>query len=361
MDTDSREPGTVVPSGHSRSRGAAPRLGGLWGVAAVVVVVVAALTPLLFTAHYFWRGDTQVAYFGAYYHLGAELRQGHYPLMEPFAWRGGNHIVEGNFGLLSPIVMVVGIGATIVGNAIVYMALVKLLFLGVSSAGAYLLTRSYGAPRQMAFVVGVLVPLSGFTLYLDTPTWFPGLVVSGLLAVVWWAMRGCLLDDRNPFPTLLFGSLLAGMGYVFGTVTLAVVVGACMVDAARARGGRAAAKGLLLGVLLGIPALAVRLPFALSASVTSKVTSGVENTGQGVTTVGDLLLSTLPTNGSGAPLFYVAWLLPFLVFVDWGRFRRSSSDLVGLFLVWGVAVVWAFAPSTSDRSTTPCGSCRTSS
>ena len=299
MDTDSEAPGTVAPRGDSRPTGATTRIGWLWGVAAVVVVVVAGLAPLLFTPHYFWRGDTQVAYFGAYYHLGAELRQGHYPLMEPFAWRGGNHIVEGNFGLLSPIVMVIGIGATIADNAIIYMTLVKLLFLGVAAAGAYVLTRSYGGSRPIAFVVGVLVPLSGFTLYLDAPTWFPGLVVSGLLAVVWWAMRGCLLEGRNPLLTLLFGSLLAGMGYVFGTVMLAVVVVACMIDALRARGVRAAGKGLLLGILMGVPALVVRLPFVLSASVTSKVSGGVHNTGQGITTISDLLLGTLPVNGAG--------------------------------------------------------------
>jgi hypothetical protein len=303
------------------------------------------MVPLVFLTGYFWRGDTQVAYFGAWYHLGEELRQGHYPLMEPFAWRGGNHIVEGNFGLLSPIVMLIGLGATIADNAIIYLTLVKLGFLGVTAAGAYLLTRSYGGPQPIAFVVAVLVPLSGFTLYLDAPTWFPGMVVSGLLAVTWWAMRGCLLDGRNPFLTLLSGSLLACMGYVFGTAMLAVVIAACMLDAFRARGLRAAGKGLLLGILIGIPALVVRLPFVFSASVTSKLGGGIQNTGRGDTTISDLLLSTLPINGGVAPLFYISWLLPFLVFVDWRRFRRTSGDLTGLFIVWGVAIVWALAPS----------------
>ena len=345
METDSEAPETVAPGDSSRSTGSANRLAWLWGVAAVVVVVAAGMAPLLSVSGYYWRGDTQIAYFGAYYHLGEELLQGHYPMMEPFAWRGGNHIVEGNFGLLSPIVMVVGIGATVADNAIGYMTLVKLVFLGVSAAGAYWLTRSYGGPRPIAFVVGVLVPLSGFTLYLDAPTWFPGLVVSGLLAVTWSAMRGCLLHGRNPFPTLLSGTLLACMGYVFGTVMLAVVVFACMVDALRARGLGAAGKGLLLGILIGIPALVVRLPFVLSASVTSKVVGGIRSTGDGMTSISDLMLGTLPTNGDGAPLFYVSWLLPFLVFVDWRRFRRTCGDLVGLFIVSGVAIAWAFAPS----------------
>jgi hypothetical protein len=344
VDTDIAASTTVAQDRLDRRSRGARSTGWLWGLGTVVVVVVGGLVPLLFTPHYYWRGDTQIAYFGAYFHLGTELRQGHYPLMEPFAWRGGNHIVEGNFGLLSPIIMAIGIGATFVKNAITYLTIVKLVFLGISGLGGYLLTRSYGAPRPIAFVVGVLVPLSGFTLYLDAPTWFPGMVVSGLLALVWWSLRGCLLQGRNPLPALLLGALLATLGYVWGTGMLAVVVVACAVDALRTVGPRAALKCLALGVLIGVPAVVVRLPFVLSASVTTKLEGGIRHTGFGVTELNDLLLGTLPTNGAGSPLFYVSWLLPFLVFVDWRTFRRTSSDLAGLLIVWVVAILWAFSP-----------------
>ena len=212
----------------------------------MLTVLVASTVPPLFIRDFFWRGDTQVAYFGAYYHLGELLRQGQWPLLEPFAWRGGNHIVEGNFGLLSPIVMAIGIGASLIGNAVVYMTIVKVAFLGVSAAGAYL-------------VAIVLVPTCGFTMYADTPSWFPGMVVSGLLPLVWWALRGSLLRGWNPFAALLFGSLLATMGYVFGTGMLVAVVGACIIDALVAGRWAAALRGLGIGLLIGVPAAVVRL------------------------------------------------------------------------------------------------------
>ncbi len=44
--------------------------------------------------------------------------------------------------------------------------------------------------------------------------------------------------------------------------------------------------------------------------MTSKVVGGIRNTGDGITTISDLLLSTLPTNGDGAPLFYVCVAAP---------------------------------------------------
>lgn len=328
------------------ARQTATRIGWLWGPAAVLAVLAAGLVPLLFTAGYYWRGDTQIAYFGAYYHLGEALRQGDYPLMEPFAWRGGNHIVEGNFGLLSPLIMIIGIGATLASNAIVYMTAVKLVFLGVAAAGSYLLTRSYGGPRPMAFVVGVLVPTCGFTMYADTPSWFPGMVVSGLLPFVWWALRGSLLHGWNPFATLVFGSLLATMGYVFGTGMLVAVIGACIIDALVAGRLAAAFRGLAIGLLIGVPAVVVRLPFVLSQAVTSKNGLGVGNNGTGLTHLSDLAISMVPTHGISAPLIYLAWLLPFLVFVDWRKARSNSRDLVGLVLVWLVAVTWALGPST---------------
>jgi hypothetical protein len=322
------------------------RVGWLWGPAAVLTVVVAGLVPLFFAADYYWRGDTQIAYFGAYYHLGELLRQGQWPLLEPFAWRGGNHIVEGNFGLLSPIVMAIGIGATLIGNAVVYMTVVKVVFLGVSAAGGYLVARSYGLARPMAYVVGVLVPTCGFTFYADTPSWFPGLVVSGLLPLVWWALRGSMLRGWTPFAALLFGSLLAAMGYVFGTGMLVAVVGACIIDALVAGRWAAALRGLGIGVLIGVPAAVVRLPFVLSSAVTSKEGLGVGNNGIGITHLSDLITSVLPTHGLGPQLFYLAWPLPFLVFVDWRKARSSSRDLVGLVLVWLVALTWALGPGT---------------
>jgi hypothetical protein len=108
----------------------------------------------------------------------------------------------------------------------------------------------------------------------------------------------------------------------------------------------AAFKGLAIGLLIGVPAAVVRLPFALSSAVTSKNALGIGNNGTGLTHLSDLAISMVPTHGIQAPLAYLAWLLPFLVFVDWRKARNNSRDLVGLVLVWLVALTWALGPST---------------
>ncbi len=57
-------------------------------------------TPLGLSRFYF-RGDTQIAYLGWWYHLGDEVRAGRIPLMEPLAWEAGNYVAEGQWGLFS--------------------------------------------------------------------------------------------------------------------------------------------------------------------------------------------------------------------------------------------------------------------
>lgn len=333
-DLESR--GTAAPAGRSR--------GWLWPAGALVVVLVAGAVPLLFNHAFFWRGDTQTAYFGAYYRLGEALRAGEYPLMEPWAWRGGNHIVEGNIGLLSPILMLFGLGATAFGNAITYTTVWKVAFLVVAAGGNYLLARSYRLPKPAAMVVGILVPLCGFTMYLDAPTWFPGAMVSALLAYTWWGLRGTLLRGLNPLVPIAFGALLGTLGYVYGTVMLAFVILACIADCLVARDYKAVLKGLAIGGLLAIPAIVVRLPYLFSAAVTRKGSFGIQASSEWAPKVVDLLTSMLPTNGNTAPLYYVGWLLPFLVFVNWRAARERGRDLLGLAAVWVVTLALSLGP-----------------
>ena len=335
--------------GDVESRGAAASVGErsrgwLWPAAAVLVVLVAGAVPLLFNHAFFWRGDTQVAYFGGYYRLGEALRAGDYPLLEPWAWRGGNHIVEGNTGLLSPIVMVFGLGATLISNAITYTTVWKVAFVAFAAGGNYLLARSYRLPQPAAAVVGILVPLCGFTMYLDAPTWFPGLMVSALLAYTWWGLRRTLLLGRNPITPLVFGMLLGTLGYVYGTVMLAFAILACIADVLLARDYKAVLKGLAIGALIAVPALVVRLPYVFSAAVTRKDSLGIHTNTKWAPTVTDLLTSMLPTNGNTAPLYYVGWLLPFLVFVNWRAARERGCDLVGIAGLWVVTLVLALGP-----------------
>ena len=317
----------------------------LWGVGAVVLAVATGIIPFLFDHGYYWRGDTQLAYFGALYHLGEELREGRLPLLDPASWQAGAFAVDASWGLWNPLTWVQALAATAVSDALLLMTVVKISVCAVSASGAFLLARSYRVSDPLACVVAVLVPACGFTMYVDQPGWYHGSLVSALLPWAWWGARRTVLWGRNPFPALLAGYLLVTVGYIFGTVMLAVVVVAVMLDGLNARGIRGAVKALVVGLCWGGPALAVHLPFIFSSSATVRNRWLIRNDGTGVAEISELVTSSIPNVGPDQAVFYVAWLLPMLVFVDWRRARAGSRDLAGIAVVAAVAWLWLLGPS----------------
>lgn len=333
------------PRGSSTNRFATGKLTWLWGIGAVVLAVAGGIIPFVLNHGYYWRGDTQLAYFGALYHLGEALREGRIPLMDPASWHAGAFAVDASWGLWNPLTWIQALGATAVSDALLFMTVVKISVCAISASGTFLLARSYRVGDPLACVVAVLVPACGFTMYADQPSWYHGSLVSALLPWAWWAARRTVLHGANPFPALLAGFLVVTVGYIFGTLMLAVVVVAVILDGLLARGLRGAAKGLVVGVCWGVPALTVHLPFILSSSATVRHTWLIFNDDQQVAEVRDLLTSSIPNAGPDRPLFYVAWLLPMLVFVDWRKARAGSRDLAGIAIVATVAWIWLLGPS----------------
>lgn len=317
----------------------------LWGAGAVVLAIATGIIPVLFDHGYYWRGDTQLAYFGALYHLGEELREGRLPLLDPASWQAGAFTVDASWGLWNPLTWAQALAATEFSDALLLMTVVKISVCAISATGVFLLARSYRVADPLACVVAVLVPACGFTMYVDQPSWYHGSLVSALLPWAWWGARRTVLWGRNPFPALLAGYLLATVGYIFGTVMLAVVVVAVILDGLNARGMRGAVKALVVGLCWGSAALAVHLPFIFSSSATIRSRWVIRNDGTGVANISELVTSSIPNVGPDQAVFYVAWLLPMLVFVDWRRARAGSGDLAGIAVVAAVAWLWFLGPS----------------
>jgi len=317
----------------------------LWGLGAVVLAVAAGIVPLVFNHGYYWRGDTQLAYFGALYHLGEVLRAGRIPLMDPGSWQAGAFAVDASWGLWNPLTWLQALGATAFPDALLFMTAVKISLSAISAGGVFLLTRSYRVGEPLACVVAVLVPTCGFTMYADQPSWYHGTLVVALLPWAWWGARRTVLWGANPFPALLAGYLVVTVGYIFGTLMLAVVVAAVVLDGLLARGIRGGVKALAVGLLWGACALAVHLPFIFSSSATVRNGWSITNNDEQVAQVRDLVTSSIPLTGPDRPLFYVAWLLPMLVFVNWGKVRTGARDLAGICVVLTVAWIWLLGPS----------------
>ncbi|MGN7704479.1 hypothetical protein [Cellulosimicrobium sp. 22601] len=326
-----------------------------WAFAAVATVVVLALVPLLFEPRFYFADDTQAGAYPIWVQLGGHLLQGELPFFEPSRWMAGNYVAEGQWGLFNPVVWLIGLFAASVGDAILVSTVVKIAFLAISSGGVYLLVRSYRGSRPWSAVVAVLVPFTGFTLYIDAASWVTALFVWALLPWVWWGLRRTLLARGNPVVPFVLGYVLITVGYVHGTLMLCVVIAATLLDGVLARRWRDVLRVLGVGALLGLVALAVYLPGVLTAPVTVRGDDSVFNTNfmspdlSGLATAGTPLAQPWLTGfwsvPVSAPLMYVAWVVPLVVLVSPSRARPLWRSLSGLLAVGATAAFLAFGPS----------------
>lgn len=323
----------------------------VWAAACVPTVLVALLLALLHDTRYFFYGDTQAAYYGWWYHLGAEVRAGHWPLLDPHAWRAGNLVVEGQWGLFSPLVIGLGLLATVAPGVLVTATAVKLALACVGALGVFALARSYDVPAPLAYLAGVAAPMGGMTQYLDLPSWVAGLMIWALFPWVWWACRRTMLQGANPAAALVLGYLLVTVGYVYGTIMLIFVLGACLLDARVARDRAMRNRVLAVGILLGLVALTVYLPAVLTAPVTVRDSGFGGFGGKFSTDPLALFAAVLPTasvHGTSMhllPYSYLAWFLPVLLWLDVDKVRKGWRPLAGLVALAGLILVVVDGPA----------------
>lgn len=326
----------------------------LWLGFTVLTVVLAACIPLLYTPRYYFLGDTQIGAFGQWYHLGEKLRSGEWPLLDLQAWHGGNYVAEGQWGLFSPLTMGLALLATMIEHTVVFVTVVKFALLVAGAVGAFLLARSYGIPQPGAYVAGVAVTLGGATQYLDAPEWVTSQMVWALIPYAWWATRRTMTRRANPVLALVFGLLTVTVGYVYGTIYLAVVLLACLVEAWVARNLAAAVRVLVIGACCGLVAVTVYLPGMLTASVTTRSGWEVLSDGRLQADLPGLLGSMIPSVLSPSspvppmvryPAHYIAWFLPLLAWLDLREARRLLRPAAGLLTVVGIGLLWALGPN----------------
>jgi hypothetical protein len=317
-------------------------------------VVLGVLAPALLLwvqqPRYFFNGDTQAAYLGWQFHLGQELLDGRWPLLDPHSWQAGNFAAEGQAGLFSPLAMVVGVVATRVGNVLVFATLLKLLTACAGALGVFALARSYGAVAPLAFVAAVASPLGGMTQYLDLASWVAGLTIWALVPWTWWTLRRTMLADASPIPALALGYLLVTVGYVYGTIMLILVLLVSLAECRLARDRSAALRVLGVGVVCGLVAFTVYLPGVLTGPASNR---GAELllTGKFGSDPLALLASVLPTavvpdtTLNVLPYAYTAWFLPVLVWLDRDEVRRGWRRVAGLLLMTVAMLLVVLGPA----------------
>lgn len=336
------------------------RKGPRWapdGVVAVLVagiVAVAALVPLIFNPWFYFYADTPEGAYGQWYALGEQLLQGVWPLLNVDAWRAGNWVAEGQWGLWNPVILGIGVLVYQSPSALLAVNIIKVLFLTLGSVGVFMLARNYGARLGWAALAGVAAPFAGFTLFMDATSWVTNLMVWAFFPWVFWAARRFALTRRGLVWLFVFGYLVVTIGYVQGTIMTVLMFVALLIEMAIRRNRAGAVRLLLSGLVVGLVAVAVYLPGILTAPVTSRSAS-VGNDGFMVYTFTALATGASPSALSDllgwwgrfptVPYTYIAWFLPLLALVDTRVLRRIAPGLSGAGVFFVLALAYSMAPS----------------
>ena len=233
----------------------------------------------------------------------------------------------------------------------------KLALLIVAALGTYLLARDHDVPAPLSAVAGVAAPLAGFTVYMDAPSWVTGLMAWAILPWAWRALRRLSRRESGCSGPFACSYLIVTIGYVHGTIMLAVLY---MRRARRRPRHGQERRGLLsvlgCGALTALVTITVYLPSALTADVTVRAQRGITNSDFLSPDLAGIVSSVSPealTRPTGwwpdgyAPRrsSYVAWFLPVLAFVDWSTARRHVAETVDLLVVLAVSLFFVLGPS----------------
>lgn len=329
------------------------------GTAALVAVVVAALTqiPLLANRFFYLWDDSAAEFLPVWHRIGTGLLAGHWSPLVPGMWNGGDFAAEALFGIWNPVELLDSVFTALTGDLLVAAVVIKTQFLVLLALGIYAVCREYGSNRAAAAVVAIALPFSGFTLYFDAASWIAGLMGFAWTAHFWWSARRYMRGRLNPAVPIVFGLLLVTTGNPYGLLGMIVVAAALAVESLAAGDRRAIRRLAGVGAVAASASAMVFLPLVLSAAVTTRSPgSGILNTGFLVPGVGDLLnLSApayLPHSVSwhmafwSVPATYLAWFIaPLAPWLDWRRVLHRPRTLFGVGLVAVVYLAMTVGPS----------------
>jgi hypothetical protein len=329
----------------------------IWFPATLVTVLIVAVLPLLWNAKHYFVDDSVNGAFGQWFHLGSEILSGRLPVLEPSVWSSGNLFAEGQWGFFNPLIIAISVASATAQDAAVFTTVVKLIAIVVGAAGTYALARELGARPPFALVAGAATPFTGFTTFFDAPSWVTGLFAWALLPAFWTAVLRFSRGRSGPVLPFIAGYLLVSIGYVHGTIALALVIGATLVTRLIRRDFRAARRLLFLGIALGAVALAVHVTSLLTASVTKRAGGSLYMDGFMTLDLSGIAMSPVSTALPQAaawwwvgltapiPMAFLTILVPLGAFVRWRRLLRISPRTIDVAVLTGVFLTFIMLPT----------------
>lgn len=339
---------------HQESDSAPAHQPSLWRTDAALVVgvtVVSALSVLAFNKRFYYADDTQNGSIGIWYRFGARLLEGELSFLDLSTWGSGNILVEGQWGVYNPIMLAIAVGSQFVNNFALYATVLKVIALSAGALGVLGLLRELRAGRWLAVFVASLVPLTGFTVYMDATSWVTGLICWSIFPWLWLAILRLRSGDWGFVPTAGFLFLIVSVGYFHGTIVALFLVASYAAAAALQRRWRSALDFLvvaLFGVLVMVTTYA---PSILSSAVTLRSGTSIQSTGLLGPDLSDLASMTAIAGGVefptwslrviSVPLFYIAWAVPLLLLGIVDRVRSTAFDWtpIGLLVLSGAVLL----------------------
>ncbi|MGO4234842.1 hypothetical protein [Pseudarthrobacter sp. YAF2] len=316
------------------------------------------MIPLIWTPRFYFWDDTENGAYGVWYHLGDSLLAGTVPILNPQVWSSGNYAAEGQWGTWNPLIMIIGVIVYLAPDAVVVTTSLKIAFLVLGGVGCFLLSKSFKVPPPLALVAGVASPLNGFTMFFDAPSWVTGQLAWAMLPYFWMLLKLAGDARRSPVWAFLAGYLIVTIGYVAGTVAVGFVLLAVGVDALLKRRWGTAWRTAGIGFGLVLVAVVVYLPGVLSAAVTTRSTTAIANDDFMGTDLSGLVSSTIATAypmmpswwwsgfSAPAPALYIAWFLPLVAFLSWGRIRAYAPQIRDILFFAALSLMFVLLPTT---------------
>ena len=325
--------------------------------ALVAIVAIFGVIPAVVTPGFHFTDDSAAVFLPTWRAAGNDLLSGVWPTLRPDFWMGGNWAAEAQFGLWSPVNLLVMVVVALIPNLAVGATIVKVGFAVWLATGTYALAREYGATPWFSVAVASALPITGFTLYYDTSTWVGGLMAFSWTAWFWWAARRVGRGALNPLVAFVIGYLLMTNGNPYGALAALVVLAGVAVETLLARDLRGLARLVVTGLAVGLTVGVAYLPLVMSSAAGWRQSTGIVNDGFLVPDLSMLAATSMPSampfirlwqgSGSTVPLAYSSWfLVPLLPWLPWRILAQRARQLAGLGVIGALYLALALGPST---------------
>ena len=326
-------------------------------VTLLVVVVLLTTIPVLRTPDFYYWDDSAAAFLPTWRAIGLDLMSGQWPTLRPDLWMGGNWAGEAQFGLWSPVNLLLYVVVAALPDLAVAAAVVKITFLVVLAFGTYMLARDYGALPWPAVAAASALPVSGFTLYFDASTWAAGLMAFAWVPWFWWAARRTLHRRVNPAVVFVIGYLLITNGNPYGALAAVIVLAGVAVEGLATGQRTGLMRLVLIGACVGTAAGVAYLPLVLTAESGWRDSGGIYNDGFLVPDLTMLATTSMPSylpfirvwsgSGSTVPVTYSAWfVVPLLAWLPWRVLVDRAREFAGLGVILAVYLGLTLGPSS---------------